>query len=187
MVDRRVNALPDFSQVSHQGFPNAKNLEPGLKARNHTLISQNLQQLDEILDKEMDNNKENFMLLIGGDHSISMGTIPSLVRHRGRTGVVWVDAHADINTPLSSPSGNMHGMSVAFLLGIASLPSFGWLKPCIGVSDIVYIGLRDLDDAEKEVIKGSGIKAFTMREIDKFGIGEVMNQVNQVSNQYNLV
>ena len=179
--------MPDFSQKTFQSPDSSKDIEAGLKANNHALISQNLQELDLIIDKEMTKNKENFMLFVGGDHSISMGTIPSLVKHRGRTGIVWVDAHADINTPQTSPSGNMHGMSLAFLLGIASLPSFHWLKPCIDVSDIVYIGLRDLDDGEKDIINNSGIKAFTMREIDKLGIGEVMNQCNHVSTKYYLI
>ena len=183
--DWRLNPLPDFSQQSFNGHQNAEPTEgegtTNWKARNHALISQNLQKLDEVMDEEMRKNRDNFMLLIGGDHSISMGIIPSLVRHRGRTGVVWVDAHADINTPHSSPSGNMHGMSVAFLTGIAKLPSFQWLQPCLDVSDIVYIGLRDLDEAEREVIRSSGIKAFTMRDVDCLGIGEVMRQCNHVS------
>ena len=187
LFNRRLNSIPDYSQQPFQGTQEVDDSEGVWKAKNHALISQNLQNLNELLDNEMSKNIENFMLFIGGDHSISMGTIPSMVKHRGRTGIVWVDAHADINTPESSPSGNMHGMSLAFLSGIATLPSFHWLKPCIDVSDIVYIGLRDLDDAEKKVIKDLGIKTFTMREIDKLGIGEVMSQCNHVSSCYHLV
>jgi arginase len=77
-----------------------------------------------------------------------------------------VDAHGDINTPANSLSGNMHGMPLAFLLGIVSnakeLPGFEWFQPCLQPSDIVYIGLRDLDRAEKKVIRDLGIKAFTV-------------------------
>lgn len=77
-----------------------------------------------------------------------------------------VDAHGDINTPSESSSGNMHGMPVAFLMGLvknaSSLPGFGWFKPCLAPQDLVYIGLRDLDPAEKVTIRRLGIKAFTV-------------------------
>ena len=77
-----------------------------------------------------------------------------------------VDAHADINTPQRSVSGNMHGMPVAFLMGLADnaskLPGFDWFKPCVGVNDVVYIGLRDLDQDEKDTIRRLGIKAYTV-------------------------
>ena len=102
----------------------------------------------------------DFTLIVGGDHSLSIGTIPSLIKARPKTGVVWVDAHADINTPFTSLTGNLHGMSVAFLLGLVdhkSLPAFDWFSPCLTPEDIVYIGLRDLDLAEKRVLKNIGI------------------------------
>lgn len=77
-----------------------------------------------------------------------------------------VDAHADINTPETTGSGNMHGMPLGFLLGLAknmnSLPNFGWIKPCVKPEEIVYIGLRDLDQGEKKAIRALGIKAFTV-------------------------
>jgi arginase len=77
-----------------------------------------------------------------------------------------VDAHGDINTPQTSSSGNMHGMPVAFLMGLVEgaekLPGFEWFRPCLKPSDIVYIGLRDLDKGEKKIIKKLGIKAYTV-------------------------
>ena len=80
---------------------------------------------------------------------------------------IQVDAHGDINTPETSSSGNMHGMPIAFLLGLVknvkALPGFQWFEPCIEPSDIVYIGLRDLDKGEKTAIKKLGIKAFTVK------------------------
>jgi len=91
-----------------------------------------------------------------------------------------VDAHADINTPARSNSGNMHGMPVAFLMGLVEnankLPGFQWFKPCMKPSDLVYIGLRDVDSDERRTIKNLGIKAFSMYEVDKLGIGKVMEQ-----------
>lgn len=88
--------------------------------------------------------------------------------------VIWVDAHADINTPETSDSGNIHGMPVAFLTGLAKEDRqdiFGWLgtEPKVSVRKLVYIGLRDVDPGEKQILKENGIKAFSMHDIDKYG------------------
>jgi arginase len=124
----------------------------------------------------------NFVLILGGDHCIPIGTIGGLLQARPSTGIVWVDAHADINTPESSSSGNMHGMPLSFLLGlidnVTAYPGLSWFNPCLKPRDIVYIGLRDLDKAEKETIHRLGIKAYTMYDIDRLGIGKVMEETN---------
>lgn len=127
------------------------------------------------------------VLTLGGDHSIAIGTIAGTARAvRERLGgremaVVWVDAHADINTPESSGSGNIHGMPVAFLTGLSKAPKenpdvFGWIKDenRIPVSKLVYIGLRDVDIPEKKLLREHGIKAFSMHDVDRYGIGRVM-------------
>lgn len=93
--------------------------------------------------------------------------------------MLWVDAHADINTPDGSPSGNMHGMPVALLMKLvdgASMPGGSWLAdvPALDPSRIVYVGLRDVDVFERKMIAKHGIKSFSMREVDKYGIGRVM-------------
>lgn len=89
--------------------------------------------------------------------------------------VIWIDAHADINTPSTTDSGNIHGMPVAFLLGIAgSVPEFNWVKPVLKANKLVYIGLRDVDAGEKRILKENGIKAFSMHEVDRYGIGKVV-------------
>lgn len=120
------------------------------------------------------------VLTLGGDHSIAIGTIAGTAKAiRERLGreiaVIWVDAHADINTPETSSSGNVHGMPVAFLTGLAEEKQediFGWLKPeqKINLKNLVYIGLRDVDNGEKEILKKHGIKAFSMHDIDKYDI-----------------
>ena len=86
--------------------------------------------------------------------------------------VIWVDAHADINTPETSDSGNIHGMPVAFLTGLAKEKRedvFGWLKEdmMISVKKLVYIGLRDVDRGEKQILRDHGIRAFSMHDIDR--------------------
>jgi len=122
----------------------------------------------------------NFPLILGGDHCISIGTISAIKKARPDAAVVWVDAHADINTPTTSLSGNMHGMPLAYLLGLVenakSMPGFQWFDPVLQPKDIVYIGLRELDRAEKMAIKRLGIKTFTMYHVDKYGIGKVMEE-----------
>ena len=141
----------------------------------------------EALSKQVyDHAKEGrFVLTLGGDHSIAIGTISGTAKAiRERLGrdmaVIWVDAHADINTPETSDSGNIHGMPVAFLTGLASdKPDapFGWLKDehRVSVKKIVYIGLRDVDRGEKKILRENGIKAFSMHDIDRHGIGKVMD------------
>lgn len=89
--------------------------------------------------------------------------------------VVWVDAHADINTPETTDSGNIHGMPMAFLLGLGTpVPEFAWIKPTLTPDRLVYIGLRDIDAGEKRILKENNIKAFSMHEVDKYGIGKVV-------------
>ncbi|TKA73917.1 hypothetical protein B0A55_05049 [Friedmanniomyces simplex] len=126
-----------------------------------------------------------FVLTLGGDHSIAIGTISGTAKAmRERLGrdiaVIWVDAHADINTPETSDSGNIHGMPVAFLTGLATdKPDapFGWLEEDqrISVKKLVYIGLRDIDRGEKKILREHGIKAFSMHDVDRHGIGKVMD------------
>ena len=118
-------------------------------------------------------------LTLGGDHSIAIGTIAGTSRAiRERLGremaVIWVDAHADINTPETSGSGNIHGMPVAFLTGLAKetrQDTFGWLgeEPKLSLKKLVYIGLRDVDRGEKKILRDNGIRAFSMHDIDKYG------------------
>jgi arginase len=114
-------------------------------------------------------------LTLGGDHSIALGTVSGTMSVHPNAGLIWVDAHADINTPESTESGNIHGCPVSFLLGIAGqLKEFSWVKPCLTPDRLVYIGLRDVDAAEKKILREHGIKAFSMHEVDKYGIAKVV-------------
>lgn len=116
---------------------------------------------------------DDFVITLGGDHSIGMGTVPGLARGE-RTGVIWVDAHADINTPESSPSGNIHGMPIAHLLGLGDARFTGlWGAAALRPEDLVYIGLRSVDPPERELIHDLGILSFSMKEIDQRGIARV--------------
>ncbi|PMD32248.1 arginase [Hyaloscypha variabilis F] len=139
----------------------------------------------KLCDQVYEHAKEGrCVLTLGGDHSIAIGTIAGTARAiRERLdrelAVIWVDAHTDINTPETSESGNVHGMPVAFLSGLAKEDRedvFGWLKKenLISLKKLVYIGLRDVDRGEKLILREHGIKAFSMHDIDRHGIGRVM-------------
>ena len=109
----------------------------------------------------------NFPLVLGGDHSIAMGTLAGVTRARGRApGVLWIDAHGDINAPIGSPSGNVHGMPVHFALAAHN----------VSPDRMVFIGLRDVDEGEKQTIRELGVKAFTMSDIDRTGMAAVIEQ-----------
>jgi len=127
----------------------------------------------------------SIVLTLGGDHSIAIGSIAGTFAAHPNAVVIWVDAHSDINTPESSQSGNMHGCPVALLLGIAgSVPGFEWLKPCLTPDRIVYIGLRDIDEGERRILRDNKIKVFTMKDVDRYGIGKVMKKAFKHVNPY---
>jgi arginase len=113
-------------------------------------------------------------IFLGGDHSIAIGTIGG-VTHQEAAGIIWIDAHGDFNLPQTSPNGNVHGMPVSILLGkgFDTLVDLGRPGPKIKPEDLVYIGLRDLDYDEKTMLRNSGVKIFTMRDIDENGIAVV--------------
>jgi arginase len=121
-------------------------------------------------------------LVIGGDHSAAAGSVSGASLHfRGRgekIGLIWLDAHADMNTPESSPSGNVHGMPLASLLGMGppELAELLGYKPKIEARNTVIVGLRDVDQMEKPHVRNSGVRAFTMRDIDERGLRAVMDE-----------
>jgi arginase len=121
-------------------------------------------------------------LVLGGDHSLAAGSVAATAAHlRGRGerfGLIWVDAHGDMNTPASSGSGNVHGMPLAALLGSepAELSGLGGFSPKIDPEHVVLIGVRNLDSVEKQRVRDSGIHVYTMKDIDRAGIAAVIEQ-----------
>jgi len=125
--------------------------------------------------------KGELALTIGGDHSLALGTVSGTFSKYPDACLIWIDAHADINTVASTTSGNLHGMPVSFLLGLEGNGAiaqpdgeFGWVKSLLKKERLVYIGLRDVDAGEKKILRDEGIKAFSMHEVDKYGIGRVV-------------
>jgi arginase len=125
-------------------------------------------------------------LVLGGDHSVAMGTVSGVGRHfrsRGESiGLIWLDAHADMNTPDTSPSGNIHGMPLACILGMgpAELADLSGYRPKVDPRNAVIVGLRDVDQLEKPHVRDSGIRAFTMRDIDERGLRSVMEEALRI-------
>lgn len=123
-----------------------------------------------------------FPLVLGGDHSIAIGSIAGISalcrKQKKRMGVLWIDAHGDLNTPETTPSGNIHGMPLAVSLGLGAieLTSIGGDFKKIAPHDVALIATRDLDDGERKLIKQHGINIFTMEEIDKHGMSVVMSR-----------
>lgn len=117
-----------------------------------------------------------FPLVIGGDHSIAIGTLAGLSGHYTNLGVIWIDAHSDLNTADTSPSGNIHGMSLAISLGMGHplLTSIKGDHAKVKAENIVLIGSRSLDEGEKKLIRSLGIKCYTMHDIDRKGMAAVM-------------
>lgn len=126
-------------------------------------------------------SSDQFVLTLGGDHSIAIGSVAAILKARPEVAILWVDAHSDINTPTASGSKNIHGMVLSFLMDLdgcrATTPGFEWMVteqiPLLRPDRLAYIGLRDLDWGEKQIIKALNIKAFTMKDVDHLGIAEV--------------
>jgi arginase len=126
--------------------------------------------------------KGNFPLILGGDHSIAIGTLAGLAPHYDNLGVIWFDAHSDLNSEDTSPSGNIHGMSLAVALGKGNslLTHIQTEGPYIKPENVVIIGARQLDPDEKEYIRSSGITCFTMHDIDRKGMPYVIEQAIEI-------
>lgn len=143
-----------------------------------------LRNLNEVVDanqklkKTVSNEvaKGQFPLVLGGDHSIAIGTIAGIKEYYKNPGLIWYDAHGDINTPETSPSGSIHGMPLAASLGYGHLDltqifgDNGFIQP----ENVVLIGIRDLDEGEKKTLRELNVKVYTMHEIDRLGMPQVV-------------
>lgn len=117
-------------------------------------------------------------VVLGGDHSVALGTLVGMASARGPGGVLWIDAHGDLNTPESSPSGNVHGMVLAAALGLAgdAFMRDGWTIPAIEAGRLSLFGVRSLDQGERELLKQIDAKVFTMADIDRVGVEPCMRE-----------
>jgi arginase len=148
------------------------------KARFLGEITETCKLLCDSVKKTLD--EDLFPLVLGGDHSIAMGTMAGLAAHfqkqSKRIGLIWLDAHGDMNTPDTSPSGNVHGMPVAAIMGSGppELTGLGGITPMVEPRSVSLVGVRELDAKERRFAKESGVHIFTMRDIDERGMRDVM-------------
>jgi arginase len=176
-VEDMGNIVVKQPEEQPYGVKNAKYLEE---------ISDTCKGLAESVRKTLD--EDLLPLVLGGDHSIAVGTTAGAAAHyqkeSKRIGLIWLDAHADMNTPDSSPSGNVHGMPLASIMGYgpAELTQLGGIKPMVEPRSVALVGVRDLDSKERRLVKESGMHVFTMRDIDERGMREVMSEALRFTN-----
>jgi arginase len=165
------NVPVDQAEASPEGHPRAKYL-PQIAATCHRLAI----LVGETL------TRGSVPLVLGGDHSVAVGTVSGVSQYfrerNQKIGLIWLDAHADMNTPDSSPSGNIHGMPLACIAGIGppELTDLFGYQPKVAPRNTVIVGLRDVDEREKLQVRESGVRAFTMRDIDERGLRSVMEE-----------
>lgn len=161
--------------------PSQEMTAPGDKSARY--LAQILQVCSELADRvEAGMEAGRFPIVLGGDHSVAIGTITGIARYwrkrNKRVGVVWVDAHTDMNTPDSSPSGNIHGMPLAVLLGHGprELVRLAGTSPALDPRDVCVIGARDVDAGEKELVKRLGVRVYSMSELDERGTATCVHE-----------
>ncbi len=171
VVEDKGNVHVALAETESAGDPNAKYLKE---------IAETCSKEAELVIQTLEAGK--IPLVLGGDHSIAVGTVSGIAefyrRSKQRIGLLWVDAHSDINTPNSSPTGNVHGMPLGALMGLFSSPlteMYGF-SPKVNPENCVLVGIRDVDNIERENIRKSGVHVFTMRDIDERGMRAVMEE-----------
>lgn len=150
-------------------------IKDSYNVKNSKIVSESCKKIYDSVLQSLSNDR--LPITIGGDHSLGTATVAAALQHDNSTCVLWIDAHADINTPKTTPSGNLHGCPVSFVMGLDSdsfPPEFNWVPQLLKPNKIAYIGLRDVDSGEKKILKDNNIPAFSMYHIDKYGIGKVI-------------
>ncbi|WP_226038563.1 arginase [Aquibacillus saliphilus] len=160
-------------KISHA---NRKEVELEDKLRNLKEVTDGNERLALAVKKVVE--EDRFPLVLGGDHSIAIGTLAGIASHYNNLGVIWYDAHGDLNSSETSPTGNIHGMPLAVNLGIGNEKLINILdyQPKIKPENIIIIGARSLDEGEKELIKEKGIKVYSMHEVDRLGMSKVIEE-----------
>jgi arginase len=170
-VDDLGNVPVEQPESQPEGQPHAKYLPQ---------ITQTCTYLAELVEKQMASGKRP--LILGGDHSLAVGTVSGVSKHlrdRGeKLGMIWIDAHTDMNTPSTSPSGNVHGMPLACCIGLGpkELTDIFGYSPKVAPENVALVGIRSVDDDERDNVQRSGVHAFTMRDIDERGMRAVIEE-----------
>ena len=186
-VFSRIAALGyDVADLGNAPVAQAEMFSEGQKeAKYLPQIAETCGALAGMVEQAMDGGRAPIVL--GGDHSIATGSVAGVSAHyrrkNQRIGLIWVDAHADMNTPETSPSGNVHGMPLACCIGIgpAELSRIGGHSPYVDPRNVALVGIRSVDQLERNRVRQSGVRAFTMRDIDERGQRSVMEEAIQIA------
>ena len=176
VVEDGGNVAVAIPEQKKEGDPHAKYLKE---------ITATCTKHAEMVEKTLEAGK--VPVVLGGDHSVAAGTVAGVAqfyrKQHQKVGLIWIDAHADINTPDSSPSGNVHGMPLAAIVGLGppELSNILDFSPKIDPDNCVLVGVRDIDATEKENVRKAGIKVFTMRDIDERGMRTVIEEALRIA------
>ncbi len=187
-LNERVASLGyDVQDLGNIAVAQPESVDEGrANARYLREIAETCTRLAGMVETAADEGK--FPLVLGGDHSAAIGTVAGLSQHyrkQGqRIGLIWVDAHADMNTPQTSPSGNVHGMPLACCIGIGpdELVKIDGYSPKVAPQNVAIIGLRQVDRDERSIVHKTGVHAYTMRDIDERGLRAIMQEALEVVN-----
>lgn len=170
-IGRRVedwgNVETAVAEAAEVGEPNARYLLPVLRT---------CERVAALVKRTAESGA--VPLVLGGDHSVAIGSIGGLAAAYGTGGVIWLDAHGDLNTPETSPTGNVHGMVLAAVLGLGA-PTFdsaAWPTPAIDPERVALVGVRSLDEGERERVRQLGAKVFTMSDVDRLGVERAIRE-----------
>jgi arginase len=175
-VDDLGNVPVTQPETQPEGSPRAKYLSQ---------ITDTCARLAAMVDQAL--GRGETPLVLGGDHSIAIGTVAGVSinqqRQEKKIGLIWIDAHTDMNTPESSPSGNIHGMPLACCMGNGpdELTRIGGFSPKVDPKNVALVGIRSVDELEREYVQRSGVRVFTMRDIDERGLRAVMEEAITVA------
>jgi arginase len=182
-LGRRLAALGyDVSDLGNVPVAQAESVGDAgpSEAKYLSQIAATCERLGELTGQALADGKTP--LVLGGDHSIAVGTVAGVSRYFGESnrkiGLLWIDAHADMNTPQSSPSGNVHGMPLACCIGVGpdELARMFGFSPKVDPANVALVGIRDVDQLERETVRATGVRVFTMREIDERGMPAVIDE-----------
>lgn len=173
-LEKLEYSIKDLGDIANNRPTTKEEIVEHETLRNLEEVTEINAQLAMMVDQEVKNGQ--FPLILGGDHSIAIGSLAGISKHYENLGVIWYDAHGDLNSGETSPSGNIHGMPLAASLGIGDekLTNLYGYQPKIKPENIVIIGARDLDPPEKKLVRELNINVYTMHEIDRLGMTRVM-------------
>jgi arginase len=171
-LDDRLAALGyEYDDLGNVGTATAEAIEAGdERARFLPQIKETCSHIGELVAEAA--GRGSIPVVLGGDHSVALGSLGGLHRVHGPGGVIWIDAHGDLNSPQTSPSGNVHGMVLAAAIGLAGdeFQGDGWDLPAVVPSRVALVGVRSLDDGERELLKELDARVFTMSDVDRLGV-----------------